>query len=303
LSGSPVVSVVVATHNHAHFLPECLASVKAQTYEDYELIVVDNGSVDNTKEIVYNLAWDKLKYYYQEDTGSVAGSRNTGIRLARGKYIAFLDSDDLWHERKLEEVMKLLEGNSEIDIISHAMFQKEEGKEKIFMSVGPLRKNMFAFLLGGNRLLGSATVVKKNVLCEVQGFNERKDFVHAEDYDLWLKIAYSNGKFFFISEPLGEYRIHASNLSRDFVTVFQHEINVLNAHIRNFKSRIPCHKEFLYSGSLSRIYFMSSFNYFAAGQYKKALFRFVRSLFLNPVLSLRLMINYCCKFVGKLFRF
>jgi len=302
LSGNLVISVVVAAHNHAHFLSECLFSVKAQTCKDYELIVVDNGSTDNTREVVDNLAWDKLRYHYQQDTGSVAGPRNTGIRLAKGKYVAFLDSDDFWYPQKLERVIRVLKDHPEVDIISHAMFQREEGKEKILMNVGPLRKNMFAFLLGGNRLLGSATVVKKDVLCEMQGFNERKDFVHAEDYDLWLKIAYSNGNFFFISQPLGEYRVHASNLSHDFAAVFRHEINVLNAHIKNFKSRIPFRRKFLYRSSLSRIYFMDGFNYFVAGQYKKALSGFRCSFLANPMIFFYFTSNYCRKLGGKIFR-
>ena len=113
ITDNPLISVVVATHNHAHFLPECLSSIKSQTYTNYELIVVDNGSNDNTKEVVENFAWDKLNYCYQRDTGSVAGPRNTGIRLSKGKYVAFLDSDDLWHSQNLKKTMEVLEKDSD----------------------------------------------------------------------------------------------------------------------------------------------------------------------------------------------
>ena len=127
---SPKVSVIIPTHNHAHFLPKCLESVKTQTYSDYEIIVINNGSTDNTEEVIKRFGWNNLRYHYQQDTGSVASPRNTGIRLARGKYVAFLDSDDLWYPEKLRKTMRILEESPDIDILSHDLFMIREGKEK-----------------------------------------------------------------------------------------------------------------------------------------------------------------------------
>lgn len=279
---NPKVSVVIPTHNHAHFLPECLGSVKSQTYKDYEVIVINNGSTDNTEAVVRNLAWEKLRYHYQSDTGSVAGPRNTGIRLAKGEYVAFLDSDDLWYEQKLEKVMKLLEENRSIDILSHDLFLAREGRKKSIIRCGPLKKDMFKFLLIRNFLLGSATVTKRNVLIETGGFDESKDFVHVEDCELWLRIAYARKSFYFMNEALGEYRVHNANLSRDFECVLMNEKNLLNKHIKKFKSRIPFYGYFLYTYRLSSIHFKLGMQYFFRKKYIKCLYNLFKSFFLNP---------------------
>ena len=282
MSENPRVSVIIPTHNHAHFLPECLASVKTQAYKNYEVIVVNNGSTDDTEEVVYKLAWDQLRYHYQNDTGSVAGPRNTGIRLAKGEYVAFLDSDDLWYEKKLERVMNTLEKRPDIDVISHDLYMTKKGKRKMVLKCGPLRKNMFKSLLIQNCIPGSAAVVKRNTLIEVGSFDENKDFIHAEDSDLWLRIAQLGKKFYFINEPLGEYRVHDSNLSHDFEGLSRNEKSVIHKHIRNLKSNIPFHGYFLYINRLSRIYFKLSLQYYFRKKYIKCLRSLLQSFLVNP---------------------
>ena len=282
MNNYPRVSVIIPIHNHAHFLPECLASVRNQTYKDYEAIVVNNGSTDNTEEVIRRLEWDKLKYHYQDDTGSVAGPRNTGIRLAIGKYVAFLDSDDLWYEKKLEKVMEVLENNPEIDIISHDLFMSKVGRQKKLLKCGPLDKNMFKSLLIKNRLLGSATVVKKSVMEEIGGFDSNKNFIHIEDSEAWLRIAKLEKKFAFLNEPLGEYRVHESNLSHDFEALLKNEESVMRKHFRNLKSKIPFHCYFLYINRLSRIYFKLSLQYYFRKKITKSLSSLLKSFLVNP---------------------
>jgi len=278
----PKISVIIGTHNHAHFLSECLNSVKSQVYKNYEVIVVDNGSTDNTKEVIEDLAWDKLNYYYQKDTGSVASPRNTGIRIAKGKYIAFLDSDDLWYSQKLKKIMEVLEVGSDIDIISHHMWLKRMGRKRILLKAGPIKKDMFKFLLTQNRFIGSATVIKKDILLEIGGFDERKDFVHVEDYETWLRIAFLGKKFAIIDKALGEYRIHDSNLSHDFQRALLNEINVVNKHFRNCKTKISFYKLFLRSIPLSRVFLTMGVRYFLQQQYLKGFLNILKSLFINP---------------------
>jgi len=299
MTDNPLISVVIATHNYARFLPECLTSVKCQTYDNYELIVVDNGSTDNTKEVIKNLAWDKLHYHYQNNTGSVAGPRNTGIRLAKGKYVAFLDSDDFWYSQKLKKTVEILKNDPKIDILSHHMWVNGGGR--ILVKVGPLKKNMFRFLLTLNRLLGSATVVKKDILTKINGFDERKDFVHVEDYETWLRIAAVGGKFAFINEALGEFRIHESNLSHDFERALSNEVKVIDKHFSNFKCRIPFCKLFLKSISLSRIFLTMGVKQFLQKQYAKGFFNIVKSFFINPTLVLRFLCSSFYKIPAKLY--
>jgi len=296
LDNIPKVTVIIPTHNHAHFLPECLASVRMQSYKDYEVIVIDNGSTDNTKDIIRQLSWDKLKYHYQDDTGSVAGPRNTGIRLANGEYVAFLDSDDLWYEKKLEKIIGFLFSNPWVDIISHDLFLTRQGKEKKLLKCGPLKKDMFKFLLIRNPLLGSATVVKRNLMLEVGGFNESKDYVHAEDSEVWLRIAYLKKNFYFFNEPLGEYRVHSSNLSHDFERVLLNEKNVIHKHFKKLNSKIPFHGYFLYINRLSKIHANLGIQCFFRKRYAESLYNISKSFFLNPVCLLSRLLSVLLKF-------
>ncbi|MFA6169605.1 MAG: glycosyltransferase [Candidatus Margulisiibacteriota bacterium] len=285
---NPKVSVVIATHNHAHFLPDCLNSVKGQTYQDYEVIVVDNGSTDDTKEVIERLAWDKLRYHYQKDTGSVAGPRNTGGKLARGEYLAYLDSDDSWYPDKLAKVMEVFADHPETDLVTHHLRTVVHGKPGGLLLVGPDKGDVFRALLLGNCVLGSATVVRKKAMDEIGGFDGDKGFVHVEDYEAWLRLAAKGKKFFFLDATLGDYRIHKSNLSHDFKTAFDNELRAVRKHFRGYVSRYPLDNFFLYRSSLARIYLRLSYRYFLYGQLRSGLLTAFRSLLNNPYYALRL---------------
>ena len=278
----PKVTVIIPTHNHAHFLPECLSCVKNQTYKDYEVIVVNNGSTDKTEQEVKRLSWDKVRYHYQEDTGSVAGPRNTGIRLARGEYVAFLDSDDIWYEDKLEKVLNILDKKPDIDIVSHDLYMVREGKEKKLLKSGPLKEDMFLSLLNKNCLFGSATVAKRELMEKMGGFDPCKEFVHVEDYETWLRIAKLGKKFYFINEPLGEYRAHSLNLSFDFESALCHEKNVIHKHFAQINNMNRFLRKLFYNKRLSVIYYKIAMQFLFRKQLKKSLYNFWRSFCLNP---------------------
>lgn len=282
-TGNPRISVVIATHNHACFLPRCLDSVRRQTYADYEVILVNNGSTDNTEEVVRGLAWDKLRYVYQNDTGSVAGPRNSGIRMAKGEYVAFLDSDDFWYPEKLETVMRAVNNDPAIDIIAHDVYFSREGKGRALFVSGTVKKDMFASLLFKNRIVGSATVVKKSVIIEIGGFDEDKGFMHVEDYETWLRIASLGKKFHLIGQPLGENVFHGSNLSLDFQTQLNNEIRVLNKHMRGLNNKNCFLKFVIFSTHLSRVYFKMGTQFIFRKKPARALDFLVRSLLINPV--------------------
>src|SRR3989339_82914 len=301
---TPKVSVIIAAHNHAHFLPDCLGSVKAQTYLDYEVIVIDNGSTDNTREVVERLAWDKLRYHYQSDTGSVAGPRNTGGKLARGEYLAYLDSDDSWYPEKLARVMKIFAENPEVDLVTHDLRTVVHGRPGGILFVGPEKGDAFRSLLLGNCVLGSATVVKKIAMDEIGGFDGDKGFVHVEDYETWLRLAARGKKFFFLNETLGDYRIHKNNLSHDFTTAFNNELRVVRKHFQGYVSRYPLDKFLLYRSSLSRIYLRLSYRHFLYGQLRQGLRTAAMSLLNNPYyatsLSLEMIWRRLIKWIKKI---
>lgn len=233
------VSVVIPTHNHAHFLPQTLESVKKQTYAQFEVIVVDNGSTDNTRDVISRLQWDKLRYCYRENSGSAAAPRNTGIAMARGEFVAFLDSDDVWYKDKLSKVMEVAQRNPGIDVICNDEYIRENGSLGAYLSYGPAEPEMFETLLfKGNRLSGSATTVRTTSLRAAGGFDERKKFVHVEDYELWLRLAKAGANFYFLKESLGEYVIHDTNLSHDITLHMKNLRNVLLEHFGSFEKKL-----------------------------------------------------------------
>ena len=208
----PTLSVVIPTHNRSWLIKETIAYVLDQTFDNFEVIVIDNGSVDDTKYVVESINDSRIKYIFQNDSGSPAKPRNTGISLAKGKYISFLDDDDIWYPNKLATVVHAFESDPYPDIICHSEYENKHGKITKVLDYQSSRQNVFEHLMfHGNCLSGSATSAKTESLLEVAGFREEPEFFEIEDYDLWIRLALSGKTFHFIPEPLGEFVIHQSN--------------------------------------------------------------------------------------------
>ena len=208
-----LVSVVVPTYNHGHFLKEAIQSLLLQTYPHWEALIINNYSEDNTIEVVEQFNEPRIKLVNFRNHGVIAASRNQGIRRAKGEYIAFLDSDDVWKPTKLDRCVDAL--MSGCSLVCHGtIWRWENGRTRNVVHGPEKRASYQALLYHGNRLATSATVVRKNIVEEVGGFNTEPSFVTAEDYDLWLRIAKAGHQFCFIPGMLGEYRIHKDNASR-----------------------------------------------------------------------------------------
>jgi glycosyltransferase involved in cell wall biosynthesis len=213
---TPLVSVVIPTYNHANFLEVALQSVIDQTYHNWEIIVVDNHSTDNTDEIVNKFKEYNIKLYKIHNNGIIGASRNLGIKEAKGEWVAFLDSDDIWYKEKLERSLYALQDNSDVNVIStdEIMVNLITGEKQVLYH-GPYCQNFYkTLLINGNRLSTSATLVKKTFL-DTTGilFREKKEFVTAEDYDFWMQLANADPGFVFVRSIQGEYIIHANNHS------------------------------------------------------------------------------------------
>lgn len=207
----PLISVIIPTYNHAPFLREALDSVCAQTYTNWEAIVINNYSEDNTVEVVESFNSLKIRLENFRNNGVIAASRNRGIALANGKYLAFLDSDDLWLPEKLARSVTLLEEGC--DLVCHGLRLFGNGREQDRF-YGPAHRATFAALLDrGNCIATSATVVRKDLVESVGVLSEKPEFVTAEDYHLWLKLARAGVRMNFIEQVLGCYRLHSANAS------------------------------------------------------------------------------------------
>ena len=209
----PLVSVVIPTYNHAQFLGAALASVQAQTMPDWEAIVVNNFSTDDTEAVMTGMADSRIRLVNFANHGVIAASRNLGIAAASGEFISFLDSDDTWQPVKLEQCLaQLAEG---FDLVCHGERWVREGGASHPVIYGPgMRATFDALLFSGNCISTSAVVVRRSWLTRVGGFDEDAAIVTAEDYHLWLKLAQAGARIGFLSTILGDYRIHAGNQSR-----------------------------------------------------------------------------------------
>ena len=230
----PLVSVILPTYNHAHFLEDAINSVLKQDYFNWELIIIDNNSTDHTDQVISLFKDDRIKNHKTNNHGIIAKSRNKGIQESKGDWIAFLDSDDIWYLNKLSTIINYLNKNKKIDIVcsNEYLHNKSSGKKHI-LRYGPNSKYFYKDLLvNGNKLSTSATLVKRSFLNEKKlFFDESKIFITVEDYDLWMRMALFNGKFGFCETILGEYTIHNSNSSSNFEIHRSNLENVLRKHV------------------------------------------------------------------------
>lgn len=212
----PTVSVIVPTHNRADLLAEALGSVLGQTYQDFEIIVVDNGSTDGTPDVVAGLADPRIRYHWQEDSGLPADSRNVGIRMSAGTYVAFLDSDDLWLPEKLERQVAYLQAHPDCGLVfmNARIIGDHPRSGQTLLRKAPPSGRVFQALLWENFISTLTAMVPRRVLDRVGLFDLDPAIRRAEDYDLWLRIAHDH-QVAYLPGVGGLYRFHGSNLFAD----------------------------------------------------------------------------------------
>lgn len=206
----PKVSVIIPTYNRAKFIEAAIQSVLDQTYQDFEIILVDDGSTDETAEIIKSFPTDKLKYIYQENCGR-SNARNHALRLAKGRYIAFLDSDDLYLPGKLELQVGYMEEHPEVDMIYTSAYCMDENGNSINhhydAKVSGWIYKYIAFFVPVTITLPTV-MARREVFDKVGGFDEKME--RFEDTDMWRRISKC---FFFgaIAEPTCKLRTHSDN--------------------------------------------------------------------------------------------
>jgi len=234
-SCKPAVSIVIPTYNHAPLLQIALESVRAQTVQDWEAIVVNNYSNDDTIDVVARFEDPRIRLVNFRNNGIIAASRNEGVRHAKADIIAFLDSDDIWYPSKLERCFPVLRPG--IVLVCHGELWTRNGAPYLHMIYGPREKADYReLLLTGNCLSTSAILLRKSAFEQAGGFSEAPEIVTAEDYDLWLTLARNGGRFEFLNELLGEYRLHGSNETRSVHRHLDAVLAVLNRHFSDRQS-------------------------------------------------------------------
>lgn len=207
----PAISVIIPTRNRARYISEALASVFAQTFTDYEIILIDDGSTDGTRQILAPyIQQKKIQYVFQVPSG-VSAARNRGISLARAPLVAFLDSDDLFLPTKLDKQMKLFVQHPKLGFV-HCSFSKfeEQGKELGLRDTSRFSGWIYPGMLQEWSVLMAmpCMLMRTEVVREVGGFDE--SMVWAEDLDLWRRIAWRYAVD-MVPEPLVRVRVHSSS--------------------------------------------------------------------------------------------
>jgi len=184
----PLVSVVIATYNRAHAVGRAIRSALAQTFDDFEIIVVDDGSADDTAEVVQRIEDPRIRFLRHEGNLGPSAARNTGIRASRGTYVALLDSDDEWLPEKLDRQVKALLGAPPDVCLVYCGYERM-WKGIVETRLPSAKGAVYQKLLRGNVILGgcSCAVVKKVCLEDAGMFDVA--LRHAEDHELWLRLA------------------------------------------------------------------------------------------------------------------
>ncbi len=312
-SFKPLVSIILPTFNRAHFLPDAFEAIKEQSFSDWELIIVDDGSKDNTKEIVDKFKREisqKVIYLYQENKGPAA-ARNKGLEYARGKYIAFCDSDDIWLSHHLEKCVDALEKNSDIDwvfgacrlveypsgkIINPNHFYNLDGNPRKILKLKTISRNgLFVFTdqesviksaLSGEFSAGPQHSLIRHKLFADHKFDER--FRIGEDQLLVLRSLKEGYRFSFFKEVHVIYRIHNYNISlaarqNTVEEKVQKTLEFVNA-LRETKNILSFSEKMVLCRRIANVYFWNiGYLYFQNKNYSEALHFFLRGIFLNPL--------------------
>ena len=206
----PLFSIVIPTFNHAIYLKECLDSVFSQTFQNFEVLVIDTHSTDQTPSLVKTFDDNRLRYLRIRNEGIIAKSRNLGISEAKGTWIALLDSDDYWKESKLERIA--MEIDDHFDVYYHHLQIIKSNKGSGVIRGRRINRNPLSNLMTkGNAIPNSSAVIRRTSLLKVGNITESEEMIGFEDFETWLKLGKSGCKFKLVCETLGYYRIHENN--------------------------------------------------------------------------------------------
>lgn len=279
----PSVSVIIPTYNRKDLVLETINSVLKQTFKDYEIIVVDDGSTDGTQlELSYLVHSGKLRYVYQENNG-LASARNRGIDESVGRYLAFLDSDDIWLPSKLEKQVAMLEKDPHCAMVyTDSRNFNEYGLSPVSRLVSSDKNTMagmiWEYLVMGNFINPSTVLIRKTVIGQVGYFDTALKM--GEDWDFWMRIAHKN-RIGFIDEALVHYRIHSNNMTKNTAVLTQYLTLIINkTFMKSLMDKKNVKKKKL---ALGLVHQRAGWDYLSSGEAKKARHEFLTLIRISPL--------------------
>lgn len=278
------VSIIIPTFNYGHLIAETLNCLLIQSYQNWEAIIIDDGSDDDTEEIVSSFIKSDNRFSYIKQTNSgVASARNIGLKLVKGSYIQFLDADDLISKEKLSLQIDFLEAHQDVDIcVAATKFFESNNKNIFFTDINLKNKATIKTVNGSgypvisdfiqrNLLVIQSPLFRKNILHQIGGFKEGMHYL--EDWDFWFRAATANFRFGFLNNDLafGLVRVHqdsatqqsskiieAELLLRDLIKekILQTDLNISQKEkllVKNDRERINTYKKLMAQTPLTNI--------------------------------------------------
>ena len=233
------VSVIVTTYNRGHLLEAAVRSVLEQTAQDLEIIVMDDGSRDNTSEVVRSIPDPRIRYLRNATNRGVAASRNRGIQNARGDHIAFLDDDDRWVPSKIEAQLRVLgSAPPEVGGVYSGYLEVDADDRVVGRECPSAQGDLLAPLLLRNGIATSSVLLKRECLEAVGGFDPTVPY--CDDHDLWIRVA-EKYRWACLSEPLVRYRTHEVQLTNNLSLVIAGKERMLEKYDAQLASQPAIH--------------------------------------------------------------
>ena len=272
-----LVSIIMPAYNAAAFISEAITSVIEQTYSHWELIIIDDGSTDQTAAIVrkFQQTDSRISYYYQCNTKQAA-ARNNGVAKAKGEWIAYLDADDLWLKNKLEKQLTTASLSAATVIYTGGYIFDYQNNSKIPYPTeyGPLKgEEMYRKLFIANIVPILSVIIKKDLVQKIGQQDESLNMVGCEDLDYWLRLAKYGASFYGIEENLFLYRTNPSGISRNNL---QMSLARASALIKNYDKKY-------FSNKQERTIFKSFFDHLIVDLFKAKKLAEIKILFAQLV--------------------
>lgn len=264
---NPAVSVIIPTYDRVGLLGAALDSVAAQTFQDFEIVIVDDGSTDGTREYVASRS-EQIRYLWQPNQG-VAEARNHGLRVIHPEFVAFLDSDDLWQPTFLQETVGLLRQDPSLALV-YTRFTSTNTAGRVLSGHNkvPFSGDVTLRLFASTFIHTSAVVARSHVIRDAGGFDGRLS--HNEDYDLWLRLSLRH-RFGLISEPLCIRRCHPESLAHNGCTpdVLLRKANLLHRFYEQGGGKPKINSD-VASSRLAKVYYTAGKALCRAGKPREA---------------------------------
>jgi teichuronic acid biosynthesis glycosyltransferase TuaG len=275
-ASNPLISVVIPLYNAEKYIGETLESVFAQTYNPFEVIVVNDGSTDSSLSVVRK--YPDVKVISQTNQGEGI-TRNNGVAVSKGDFIAFLDADDLWEKHKLEEQMNTFFSYPELSVVTNLLQEINENGEDLKTDIKlkvpydtPFNPYDILISEGNPTLNMSGAIIKKNMILSVGGF---RDIRLSTDYDFWIRLSAEGSLFYVISKKLTKYRLLNNSLIHGSLEKeYGSQLNILELNKSRY-NRITSSKR------KSKIYYDWADSAFCSRD-STVWFAVIRSIFYNP---------------------